>query len=39
VACLSVSAPTDRHNPDWVDQVRRTADEISQALGYSKPRK
>lgn len=39
VACLSVSAPTDRHNPDWVDQVRRTADEISQALGYNKPRK
>jgi len=39
VACLSVSAPTDRHNPDWIDQVRRTADEISQALGYSKPRR
>jgi DNA-binding IclR family transcriptional regulator len=39
VACLSVSAPTDRHKPDWVDEVRQTADTISQALGYSKPRK
>ncbi|WP_235609679.1 IclR family transcriptional regulator [Azospira sp. I13] len=39
VACLSVSAPTDRHKPDWVDEVRQTADTIAQALGYSKPRK
>ena len=39
VACLSVSAPTERHKPDWVDQVKRTADEISHALGYFKPHK
>jgi DNA-binding IclR family transcriptional regulator len=38
VAGLSVSAPTDRHNPDWVGQIKATADEISQALGYRKPR-
>ncbi len=35
VAGLSVSAPVDRHDPDWVDQVRATADEISHALGYT----
>ncbi len=34
VAGLSVSAPTERHDPDWVAQVRRTADAISQALGF-----
>lgn len=39
VACLSVSAPTERHNPDWVEEVRRTANDISCALGYQKPRK
>lgn len=39
VAGLSVSAPVERHNPDWVDAVRRIADEISQALGYLPPRK
>lgn len=36
VAGLSVSAPTDRHNAEWVAQVKATADQISQALGYRK---
>lgn len=39
VAGLSVSAPTDRHSPDWVAQVKETAEQISQALGYRKARK
>jgi DNA-binding IclR family transcriptional regulator len=34
VAALSVSAPADRHNPDWVAELRRTADAVSQAIGY-----
>lgn len=34
VAGLSVSAPTDRHDPNWVPLLRQTADAISQALGY-----
>jgi DNA-binding IclR family transcriptional regulator len=34
VAGLSVSAPADRPDPDWVDLVKKTADEISHALGY-----
>ena len=34
VAGLSVSAPTERHDPDWVAQVRQTADRISAALGH-----
>jgi len=38
VAGLSVSAPTDRHNPDWVAQIKSTADDISEALGSRKPR-
>lgn len=37
VAGLSVSAPTERHNPDWVARVRQTADDISHALGYVLP--
>ena len=37
VAGLSVSAPADRHNPDWAAIVRKTADEISAAIGYVKP--
>lgn len=37
VAGLSVSAPSDRHNPDWVAPIKATANEISQALGYRKP--
>lgn len=39
VAGLSVSAPTDRHSPEWVAQVKETAEQISQALGYRKARK
>ncbi len=38
VAGLSVSAPVDRHKPEWVQLVRDTADDISHALGYVKPR-
>ena len=39
VAGLSISAPTDRHNPEWVAQIKAAADEISHALGYrSRPR-
>ncbi|MBI2306644.1 MAG: IclR family transcriptional regulator [Rhodocyclales bacterium] len=37
VAGLSVSAPVDRHNPEWVAMVKSTADEIAQAIGYVKP--
>jgi DNA-binding IclR family transcriptional regulator len=36
VAGLSVSAPSDRHNPDWVTPIKATAGEVSQALGYRK---
>ena len=39
VAGLSVSAPADRHNPDWAALVRDTADQISAAIGYVKPGK
>ena len=35
VAALSVSAPADRHDPEWAAQVRKTADEVSHALGYA----
>ena len=38
VAGLSVSAPVDRHKPEWVQQVRAAAEEISHARGYVKPR-
>ena len=38
VAGLSVSAPTDRHDPNWVEQIRAAADAISSALGYRAPR-
>lgn len=34
VAGLSVSAPADRHDPEWVSLVKQTADDISHALGY-----
>lgn len=38
VAGISVSAPADRHDPDWSQLVRAAADEISAAIGYaSKP--
>lgn len=36
-AGLSISAPTDRHDPAWAAQVKRSADEISRALGYRQP--
>jgi DNA-binding IclR family transcriptional regulator len=38
VAGLSISAPTDRHNPEWIAQIKSAADEIARALGYRKPR-
>jgi len=34
IAALSVSAPADRHDPDWVALLRQTADAVSHALGY-----
>ena len=34
VAGLSVSAPADRLEESWLDRVRATADEISNALGH-----
>lgn len=34
VAALSVSAPAERHDPEWAAQVRQTADAVSRALGY-----
>lgn len=37
VAGLSISAPTDRHNPGWVDQIKATTEAISRALGYRPP--
>jgi DNA-binding IclR family transcriptional regulator len=37
VAGLSVSAPADRYNPDWIPVLRGTADAISAAIGYQKP--
>ena len=35
VAGLSLSAPTDRHHAEWVDQIKKTAEEISRALGFN----
>ena len=35
IAALSVSAPADRHDPEWADLVRQTADAVSVALGYT----
>lgn len=35
IAALSVSAPVDRHDPDWAKQVKKTADAVSHALGYT----
>ena len=37
VAGLSISAPTDRHHPEWVEQIKKTAEEISSALGHRRP--
>jgi len=34
VAALSVSAPADRHRPEWAALVKETAAAISAALGY-----
>lgn len=39
VAALSVSAPADRHDPDWARQVKETADAVSRTLGYISPKK
>ena len=39
VAGLSISAPTDRHDPDWIGQIKATAEAISGALGYRPPAK
>jgi DNA-binding IclR family transcriptional regulator len=39
VAGLSVSAPVDRHRPDWVTLVKATANQISHAIGYVRPAK
>ena len=39
VAALSVSSPADRHDLDWAQQVRRSADAVSQALGYTGSKK
>ncbi len=38
VAGLSISAPTDRHNPDWASRIKSTAEDISHALGYQPSR-
>ncbi|WP_301103205.1 IclR family transcriptional regulator [Propionivibrio sp.] len=34
VAGLSISAPTDRHEPGWAVQIKAAAEAISNALGY-----
>ena len=34
VAGISVSAPAERHNPDWSTLVKTAADTISASLGY-----
>lgn len=39
VAALSVSAPADRHDPEWAAQVRKAADAVSHTLGYTGIRK
>lgn len=38
VAALSISSPTDRHNPDWATHIKETAEGISRALGFISPR-
>jgi DNA-binding IclR family transcriptional regulator len=37
LAGLSVSAPSDRHSPQWAQRVRRAAREVSQAVGWQAP--
>ena len=39
VAALSVSAPADRHDPNWVVLLRQAADAVSHALGYTGQKK
>jgi len=39
VAALSVSAPADRHDPQWAALVRQAADAVSHALGYNRQKK
>jgi len=36
IAGLSISAPTERHNPVWISQLRETTEEISRALGFKR---
>ncbi len=36
-AGLSVSAPSERHDPEWVAPIKATASRIEQALGYRQP--
>jgi DNA-binding IclR family transcriptional regulator len=36
VAGLSVSAPAERYDADWVPLIKQAADRISQALGHAK---
>jgi len=36
VAGLSVSAPAERYNADWIPLIKQAADDISLALGFSK---
>ena len=35
VAALSVSAPADRHDPDWAAHIRAAADAVSRAIGHT----
>ena len=37
LAGLSISAPADRMDEEWLPKLQATADEISQALGHSAP--
>ncbi|HZV53394.1 MAG TPA: IclR family transcriptional regulator [Rhodocyclaceae bacterium] len=39
VAGLSVSAPAERYDPDWVPLLQATAEAISAAIGHIKPAK
>ena len=39
VAGISISAPADRYNADWVAVVREAANAISRAIGYRAPKK
>lgn len=38
VAGLSLSAPTDRHHPEWAAKIKGAAEDISRALGYIPPK-